>query len=88
MLDLQYSINEEDKIAKIKVKIDYRVDSFLGLFDECNCIESIDFNKYCRRDKSWFENMFSKCSSIKELSLSNIYNNNISALFFRVSPTI
>ena len=84
----KYSINEEDKITKIKVKIDYRVDSFWGLFNECNCIESIDFNKYCRRDKSWFEYMFSKCSSIKELSLSNIYNNNISALFFRVSPTI
>ena len=70
----KYLINEEDKVDKIKIKIDNKVKSLNGLFDECNCIESINFKKYCRK-KGYLERIFSKCSTLKELTLSNFYNN-------------
>ncbi len=72
----KYFINEEDKVSKIKIIIDYQATSLNELFEECNCIKSIDFKKYCR--KKSFSKIFSRCSSLKELSLSYFYNNDIS----------
>ena len=72
----KYFINEEDKVSKIKIIIDYQATSLNELFKECNCIKSIDFKKYCR--KKSFSKIFSRCSSLKELSLSYFYNNDIS----------
>ena len=69
----KYSINEEDKVEKIKIRINYKVDSFNYLFKECNCIESIDFKKYCCK-KGKIEYIFFGCSSVKELNLSNFSN--------------
>ena len=45
----KYFINEEDKVSKIKIIIDYQATSLNELFKECNCIKSIDFKKYCRK---------------------------------------
>ena len=42
----KYGINEEDKITKIKIIIDYQVKSFNKLFSWCKCIESINFKKF------------------------------------------
>ena len=37
------SLNENDKISKINIFIDYQVESFNKLFYYCYCIESIWF---------------------------------------------
>ena len=34
------SLNEDDKVPKINIIIDYHATSFKGLFNECECIES------------------------------------------------
>ena len=65
--------------------IDYQVKSFYELFDDCKCIESINFKKFYRNnitDMSW---MFDGCSSLKELNLNNFNTNNVtgmSGMFF------
>ena len=42
----EYYIEEEDKVTKIKIIIDYQVKSFQKLFYGCECIESINFKKF------------------------------------------
>ena len=42
----KYDIKEEDKVKKIKIIIDYQVKSFMKLFFECECIESINFKNF------------------------------------------
>ena len=44
----EYKIDEQDKITKIKIIIDYQVKSFKGFFFFCKCIESINFKKFYR----------------------------------------
>ena len=44
----KYEINEEDKVTKIKIIIDYQVKSFKELFCDCECIEFINFKKFNR----------------------------------------
>ena len=42
----EYYIDEEDKVTKIKIIIDYQVKSFKELFYDCKCIESINFKNF------------------------------------------
>ena len=65
-------INENDKIITIKIIIDYPMNTFIGLFKDCKCIESIDFIKCKRKDINSMREMFSGCSSLKKANLSNI----------------
>ena len=69
-----YHIN--DKVTKIKILIDYEVKIFLGLFEECNCIESINFLKFNRNDITNLDRLFFKCSSLKEVNLSKLDTTN------------
>ena len=46
----KYEMKEEDKVKKIKIIIDYQVKSFKKLFDDCKCIESINFKKFYRNN--------------------------------------
>ena len=46
----KYKIEEEDKVTKIKIIIDYQVKSFKELFNWCECIESINFKKFYRNN--------------------------------------
>jgi len=39
-------IDEEDKISKITIIIDYQIESFYDLFRHCTCIEYINFKKF------------------------------------------
>ena len=41
-------INDKDKVSKIRVIIDYHIQSFENLFYNCDCIKSINFKKFCR----------------------------------------
>ena len=58
----KYEINEEDKITKIKIIIDYQVKSFFKLFYECKCIESITFKKFYRDNINDMSHMCRGCS--------------------------
>ena len=73
----KYKINKEDKVEKIKIIIDYQIKSFEKLFNDCECIESIDFKKFYRNNINNMSCMFSGCSSLKELNLNNFNTNNV-----------
>ena len=78
----EYYIEEEDKVTKIKIIIDYQVKSFKGLFSGCYCIESINFKKFYRNnitDMSW---MFHGCSSLKQINFNNFNTNNVTNMSY------
>ena len=81
----KYEINKKDKITKIKIIIDYQVKSFKDLFDDCKCIESINFKKFYRNNITDMSYMFYKCSSLKELNLNNFNTNNVTDMYFMFS---
>ena len=64
-------INKDEDIKIIRVKIDYQIKSFKGLFDNCKCIESINFKKFFRNNIDDMSLMFYECISLKELNLNN-----------------
>ena len=68
---------ENEKIKKIKIIINYRVKSFRELFANCKCINSITFKKFCRNNIINMSFMFDGCSSLKELNLNNFNTNNV-----------
>ena len=65
MIKHEYYIDEEDKVTKIKIIIDYQVKSFKKLFDNCKCIESINFKKFYINNITYMIFMFYLCSSLK-----------------------
>ena len=78
----KYEIEEEDKVTKIKIIIDYQVKSFKKLFFFCKCIESINFKKFYRNNIIDMSYMFYGCSSLKELNLNNFNTNNVTNMSF------
>ena len=70
-------LNKNDNVSKIKIIIDYQVKSFGRLFEDCECIEYIDFKKFYRNNVTNMRCMFEKCSSLKELNLSNFNTDNV-----------
>ena len=82
-----YSLDEEqkDKINKIKIVIDSKLDSFSKLFEGCNCIESILVKKFNRINITDMRSMFWECTSLKEINLEKFKTNevtNMSWMFF------
>ena len=73
----EYYIDEEDKVTKIKIIIDFQVKSFKELFYERKCIESINFKKFYRNNITNMSDMFRRCSSLKELNLTNFKTDNV-----------
>ena len=71
------SINENHNISKINIIIDYQVESFSKLFEDCRCIESINFKKFYRNNITDMSGMFYECSSLKELNLNNFNTTNV-----------
>ena len=65
------TLNELDKVEKIKIIIKYQVTSFEELFKDCECIESITFKKFYRNNITDMSYMFSGCISLKELNLDS-----------------
>ena len=76
------SLNENDKISKINIFIDYQVESFNELFYNCKCIESICFKKFYRNNVTNMRYMFYGCSSLKELNLNNFNTNNVTDMSY------
>ena len=84
----KYNINEEDKITKIRIIIDYKIKSFKNLFKFIECIEYINFKNFNRNNITDMSEMFFGCSSLKELNLSNFNTNNVTnmkSMFSRCS---
>ena len=76
----EIKINHLDKneiVKAIKIIIDNQVKSFRDLFDDCKCIESINFKKFYRNNITNMYSMFSECTSLKELNLNNFNTNNV-----------
>ena len=73
----KYRINEEDKVTKIKIIVDYKVTSFRKLFYKCYCIESINFKKFYRNNITDMSFMFFCCSSLNDLNINNFNTNNV-----------
>ena len=61
----------------IKIIIDYQIKSFKNLFNFCNCIESVNFKKFCGNNINNMSSMFCEYSSLKELYLNNFNTNNV-----------
>jgi len=84
----EYYIEEEDKVTKVKIIINYQVKSFKKLFCYCECIESINFKKFYRNNITNMSEMFFRCSSLKELKLTNFNTNNVTnmrSMFYECS---
>ena len=78
-------ISENDKIDKIKIIINFQVDSFYKLFSYCDCIESITFKNFYRKNINNMSFMFYKCTSLKEINFMNYITlnvENMSCMFF------
>ena len=71
------NINIDEEFKMIKIIIDYQIQSFKGLFENCKLIESIYFKKFYRNNITDMSYMFSGCSSLKELNIYNFNTTNV-----------
>ena len=84
----RYFFNRKDKVAKIRIIIDYPVKSFNELFQDCSSIESINFKNFERNNIINMSRLFCGCSSLKELNLNNFNTykvTDMSGMFFGCS---
>ena len=72
-----YIIKEDNNISKIKIIIDYQINSFKRLFSYCKCIESISFKRFYRNNITDMKEMFSNCSSLEAINFSNFNTINV-----------
>ena len=77
--------NSYDKVTKINIIINYRVEKFEKLFNYCECIESINFKKFTRKNINNMSYMFSGCSSLQEINLSNFDTEKVSDMSYMFS---
>ena len=68
---------EDDKVEKIKLIIDYQILSFNELFSNSNCIESICFKKFYRKNINNMNGMFHMCILLKEINFSNFNTDSV-----------
>ena len=72
-----YRIKRNQQVDKIKIIIDYQVKSFSKLFNDCKCIESINFKKFYRNNITDMSYMFGSCEQIKEINFSKFNTDNV-----------
>ena len=76
----KYELSDDNDIEKIKVIIDHKIRSFKGLFQYCQCIESISFNNFQRDNIIDMSYMFYECSSLKKIDLSNFKTDKVTSM--------
>ena len=84
-------LEENEKVKKIKIIIDYQVKSLKGLFGWCHGIHSVFFKKFKRNNISNMSWMFYECWSLKEFNRNNFNTNNVtdmSLMFYNCSSLI
>ena len=72
----------DNKVNKIKIKIDYPIDILSKLFFCCKCVGSIKFNKLYRSNIKNMSLMFNGCLYLKEINLSNVHIVNVTNMSF------
>ena len=75
-------LNENDKVSKITIIIDYQIKSFEALFYSCDCIESVSFNKFYRNNINNMAEMFSHCSKLKKINFQHFNSNNVTDMSY------
>ena len=70
-------IKELENVKKIKIIIDYQITSFENLFNNCKCIESINFKSFHRNNITTMKYMFNNCTSLIELNFSSFNTDNV-----------
>ena len=70
-------ITSKDKIKKIRIVILSPVKSFFGLFEDCECIQSVTFTHFYRNNITSMSRMFSWCHSLKEVNFSHANTKNV-----------
>ena len=75
-------IYKRDKASKIKIVIDYQIESFHELFNECDCIKSIHFIKFYRNNITDMSYMFARCVLLQKIDLSNFNTNNVNNMSY------
>ena len=78
-------IAKDDKVTKIKIIINHKIKSLSKLFQDCQCIQIINFIKFKRNIITNISNMFSFCSSLKELnpiSFNTVNVTNMKCVFY------
>ena len=75
-------LDENDKVKKINIIINYQIKSFKDLFSDCICIESITFKKFYRIDISNMSGLFSGCYTIKKINLSKFNTINVTDMSY------
>ena len=75
-------LNKKDNVSKIIIVIDGEIISFKNLFNNCICIEKINFIKFSRKNIFDMSYMFYNCSSLKELNNSNFNTSNVTNMTY------
>ena len=65
-------ISKEDNIKKIRIMIDKEITSLKGLFEDCVCLQEINFIAFENAQITDMSDMFSGCLSLKKLNILNI----------------
>ena len=78
----QYSLNESQKIKKIKIIIDNEIKSLSKLFEYCNCIKTIEFKRFFRNNINDMNHMFSGCFTLKRIFFSQFNTNNVTDMSY------
>ena len=73
----KYDLNKNDKVAKIKIIIDYQIKSLSHIFWMCTGIESMAFKRFHRNNIEDMSDMFYECTSLKEIDFSNFNTENV-----------
>ena len=76
-IDRNY-ITKKDKVSKIKVILDMKIESLEILFQDCICIKEIKFIKCNRINITNMSNMFYGCESLNKINIFNLKTDNTS----------
>ena len=68
---------EKESVSKIRIIIDYQIESFKKLFADCEIIESIKFKKFYRNNINDMSEMFYNCNKLKEINFSFYRTDNV-----------
>ena len=70
-------LKKSHKVKKIKILLDYQINSFRKLFCDCQNIKSLSFIKFYRNNIQDMSYMFSGCIYLQKLNLSNMTTDNV-----------
>ena len=74
-------LNKDDNITNIKIILDYQIESLSFLFYNCQCIESISFRIFYRKNITNMSSMFEWCLSLKEINFSSFNTSNVTHMY-------